>query len=78
MLHITHANSIMFRAESSGIIHRIPQIHLEGAGGQVDQGHEGVHHVGGRVDQIIRYTCIKPNFSSRIQWKYLQNCRESS
>ena len=53
MLHITHVNSIIFRAESNGSTYRIPQSHLEGAGGQVDQGLEGVHHVGGRVVQTI-------------------------
>ena len=39
----------MFGAESNGIIYRIQRSHLDGAGGQVDQGQEGVHHVGGRV-----------------------------
>ena len=53
MLHITHASSLIFRAESNGIINRIPRSHLEGAGGQVDQGLEGVHHVCGRVVQTI-------------------------
>jgi hypothetical protein len=78
MLHITHASSLIFRAKSNGIINRIPQSHLEGAGGQVDQGLEGLHHVGGRVVQTIWYKCIKPNFWSQIQWKYLQNFTESS
>ena len=45
MLLITHVNRLIFRAESNGSTHRIPRSHLEGAGGQVDQGQEGVHHV---------------------------------
>ena len=45
MLHNTHDISIIFQAESNGSIYRIPRSHLEGAGGQVDQRQEGVHHV---------------------------------
>ena len=47
MLYTAHVISLIFQAESNGIIHRIPRSHLESAGGQVDQGKEGVHHVGG-------------------------------
>ena len=71
MLHITHVNCIIVRAESNGGIFRIPQYHHQGAGGQVDQGQRGVHHVGGGVVQAIRYTCIKPIFSRQTQWKHL-------
>ena len=45
MLHNAHANSLICIAESNGSIYRIPRRHLEGAGGQDDQGQEGVHHV---------------------------------
>ena len=45
MLHNAHDISLIFLAESNGSIYRIPRRHLEGAGGQVDQGQEGVHHV---------------------------------
>ena len=78
MLLITHVNSLIFRAESNGSTYRIPRSHLEGAGGQVDQGQEGVHHVGGRVVQTIRYTCIKPIFSRQIHWKSLESSLTSS
>ena len=67
MLHITRVNSIIFEAESNGGIFRIPRYHHQGAGGQVDQGQRGVHHVGGGDVQTIRYTCIRPIFLSRIQ-----------
>ena len=53
MLHITHVNCIIVRAESNGGIFRIPQYHHQGAGGQADQGQRGVHHVGGGFVQTI-------------------------
>ena len=53
MLLITHLISLIFRAESNGSIFGIPQNHHQGAGGQVDQGQGGLHHVGGGVLQTI-------------------------
>ena len=64
MMLITHLISLIFRAESNGSIFGIPQNHRQGAGGQVDQGQDGLHHVGGGVVQTIRYTCIRPIFLS--------------
>ena len=34
-------------------------LYKKGAGGQVDQGQGGLHHVGGGVVQTIRYICVK-------------------
>ena len=45
MLHNAHDISLILRAASNGSICRIPRSHLDGAGGQVDQGQDGVHHV---------------------------------
>ena len=70
MLYIAHVIIIIFRAESNQRIFRTQRHHLHGAGGQVEQGQGGVQHVGGGVVQTIRYTCIRPIFSSKIQWKY--------
>ena len=67
MLLITHLISLIFRAESSGSIFRIPRDHHQGAGGQVDQQQGELHHVGGGVVQTIRYICTRPIFSSQIQ-----------
>ena len=51
MLLITHVISLIFRAESNGSIYRIPRSHLDGAGGQFDQGQGGVHHV--KIEPIL-------------------------
>ena len=41
--------SSFFRAESIGSMFRHQRDHLHGAGGQIEQGQEGVHHVGCQV-----------------------------
>ena len=51
MLHDAHVNSLIFWAESNGSIYRIPRSHLDGAGGQFDQGQGGVHHV--KIEPIL-------------------------
>ena len=51
-------SSLIFRAESNGSIYRIAESHLEYAGGQVDQGKEGVHHVSGWVVQTVGSTNV--------------------
>ena len=42
-------HSSIFRAESIGSIFRHEQDLLHGASGQIEQGQEGVHHVGCQV-----------------------------
>ena len=71
MLHITHVISLIFRAESNGNIFRAQRHHLHVAGGQVDLGHGGVHHVGGGVVQTIIYTGSKRIFKAKSKGSIL-------
>ena len=43
--HLTHVNSKHFQAEFKESKVRLQQNHLHGAGGQVQEGHGGGHHV---------------------------------
>ena len=52
-------------------IFRTQRHHLHGAGGQVDLGHGGVHHVGGRVVQTIIYTGSKRIFKVKSKGSIL-------
>ena len=46
-------NSSIFRAEFIGSMFRHEQDHLHGAGGQIEQGQEGVHNVGCQVVHTV-------------------------
>ena len=61
-----------FQAESNGSIFVILRNHYQGAGGQIDQGQEGLHHVGGGFVQTITYICISTHFWAQCQGSILR------
>ena len=68
-----HVSILIFRAESNRSINRIAQSHLQGAGGQVNQGHEGVHHVGCQVVQTGQQGEFKDVLNDKRLDIYLKN-----
>ena len=52
-MYYEHVYILIFRAKSIGSIFRILGYHIHGAGGLVEKGEGGFHHVGGGVVKFI-------------------------
>ena len=58
IFHNAHVLTLIFQTKSTNNILRHVPIYLHVAGGQVQQGHGGGHHVGGEEFHLSHHKCL--------------------